>query len=76
MIHVHWHVRVRGDSVNGYYECRCGSRIIRQRDRGRPMDYSWLASGVFVGEPLSGEHRPLGGGRCVCGLPVHTPGSR
>jgi hypothetical protein len=23
-------------------------------------------------EALSGEHRPLGGGRCVCGQPVHT----
>jgi hypothetical protein len=32
---------------NTYQACWCGERRILQRDRGRPMDASWIERGTF-----------------------------
>lgn len=51
-MHIHWHVTVlRGRAGNAYKQCRCGSRLIRHRDRTQPLDYSWLATGRFAARP-------------------------
>ena len=54
MFHLHRFNVVRRSGPNTYEQCRCQQRRIIQRDRGRPVDRSWVERGTFREMPTRG----------------------